>query len=367
MTTQPATTKTILPTPGLTGALLLALLGLLACGARAETMPRVFKKLVRPTSQDNPRNGEGDLIELKDGSLLLAYTRWTKGDGADDAPADIRATTSRDGGLTWSDDVILQPNDAMNVMSVSLLRLADGEILFAFGRRYSNARNLFYSRFSTDEGRTWSREHLITPLTRYQGMNNDHVIQLKSGRLLAPFFLCRGHSWKEDFYFHATVTYSDDNGRLWQTYGQMLDVPGSPAGADEPGLVQLKDGRVLMIIRTGRGKIYRSFSSDGGLRWTSPEPTDLASPPSPASIARIPSTGDLLLIWNNSTRQRTPLTCALSQDEGKTWRHIKNLEDDPKGRFCYTSITFVKDRVLLTYYGLGGLVFASIDVRWFYE
>jgi len=334
---------------------------------QAETMPKVCKQVVRPTGKDNPRNGEGDLIELKDGRLLLAYTRWTKASGADDAPAEVRATTSTDGGRTWSKDVVMTANDAMNVMSVSFTRLANGEILYAFGRRHSNAKLLFYARFSKDEGKTWSKEHLITPLTRYQGMNNDHVIQLKSGRLLGPFFLCRGHTWKEDFYFYDMVYYSDDNGRLWQTYGQMLTVPESKRGADEPGLVELKDGRILMIIRTDAGKIYRSFSKDQGLRWSKPEPTQLTSPSSPASIKRIPSTGDLLLLWNNATKTRTPLTCAVSKDEGETWGHIKNLEDHPKGRFCYTSITFVNNRVLLTYYGIGGLVFASIDVGWFYE
>ena len=32
----------------------------------------------------------------------------------------------------------------------------------------------------------------------------------------------------------------------------------------EPGLVELRDGRVLQIIRTQLGRIYRSFSGDGG-------------------------------------------------------------------------------------------------------
>ncbi len=339
----------------------------LAAPSAAETMPGVYKKLIRPTGPGNPRNGEGDLIELKDGRLLLAYSCWTKQTGHDDAPAEIRATTSADGGWTWSPDVVLTPNDAMNVMSVSFLRLASGEILYAFGRRHSNARMLFYCRHSRDEGKTWGPERLMTPLTRYQGMNNDHVVQLKSGRLLAPFFLCRGYTWKKDFYFYNVVYYSDDDGRLWQTYGQFVDVPESKRGADEPGVVELNDGRILMIIRTDTGKIYRSFSTDQGLRWSKPEPTSLRSPSSPASIERIPKTGDLLLIWNDSPGPRAPLTCAISKDEGKTWIHRKNIEDTTQGRFCYTSIAFVDDRVLLTYYARGGVMFASIQLGWFYE
>jgi len=31
------------------------------------------------------------------------------------------------------------------------------------------------------------------------------------------------------------------------------------------------------------------------------------------------------------------------------------------------SITFVRDRVLLTYYASGGVMFASVHLDWFYE
>ena len=66
---------------------------------------------------------------------------------------------------------------------------------------------------------------------------------------------------------------------------------------------------------------------------------------SPASIARIPSTGDLILVWINNDEKaegkryfsgmRTPLTVAISKDEGKTWQNIKNIEDNLDGTFCF--------------------------------
>jgi len=36
----------------------------------------IFSRLVCPPSQSNPRNSEGDVIPLKDGRLLLAYTEF---------------------------------------------------------------------------------------------------------------------------------------------------------------------------------------------------------------------------------------------------------------------------------------------------
>ena len=45
--------------------------------------------------------------------------------------------------------------------------------------------------------------------------------------------------------------------------------------------------------------------------------------------------------------KRTPFNTAISRDEGKTWEHIRTLEDDPEGWYCYTAIEFVGDHVLL--------------------
>ena len=47
--------------------------------------------------------------------------------------------------------------------------------------------------------------------------------------------------------------------------------------------------------------------------------------------------------------KRTPLCAAISRDNGRTWSRSRLLEQDPDGWYCYTSMTFVKDRVLLTY------------------
>ena len=48
----------------------------------------------------------------------------------------------------------------------------------------------------------------------------------------------------------------------------------------------------MMLSRTDLGSQYRSYSADGGETWTPAEPTGIKSPLSPASIERIPSTGD---------------------------------------------------------------------------
>jgi sialidase-1 len=126
----------------------------------------------------------------------------------------------------------------------------------------------------------------------------------------------------------------------------------------EPGVIELRDGRILQIIRTQMAQIWKSYSSDGGLTWTDAEPMGVVAPEAPATIARIPTTGDLVLFYNpeadinnpDHCGLRCPLSVAISRDEGMTWRRTVDLETDRTHQYAYVSCTFHKGRALLTYY-----------------
>lgn len=55
------------------------------------------------------------------------------------------------------------------------------------------------------------------------------------------------------------------------------------------------------------------------------------------------------MVWNNNARdqKRTPFNIGISKDDGRTWKNIKTLEDDPDGWYCYTAIHFTKKDILL--------------------
>jgi len=337
---------------------------------------------VAPATKDAPRNSEGDVEVLKDGRLLLAYTEIS-GSGADHDPAFIMGRVSSDGGRTWGEKFVLARNDqgARNAMIAALLRLRDGRIMLGYNKKNSLADTRYYVRFSSDEGKTWSEEILVTPKVRYGAAYNYAPIQLQSGRIMIPYAFNQPGAYQAPGHFVVQVYYSDDGGRSWLESPQVVDL--SKRGAMEPGLVELNDGSVMMVLRTQLGRIYRALSRDQGVTWSKPEPTELLNPESPAAIARIPSTGDLLMVYNNSydpdgghhLGARRPLTAALSRDEGKTWVNLKDIETDPAHEYSYPSITFNGDRVLLTYYQgtqkgkewTFALVFRSLPVSWLYE
>lgn len=341
-----------------------------------------FGYLVAPATLQNPRNTEGDIVQLADGRLLLAWSDFYAGEMPDHAPACISAMISKDLGRTWGKKFTLQENVGLqNVMSASLLRLASGDLLFFYLRKNADDDLQVFVRRSTDEAESWDEPLMVSSGSGYFVMNNARVVQLSSGRLLAPCAWNPG-TWRETGAGRVAVGvvyYSDDDGRTWQASASRVKLGGM--GCQEPGVVELGDGRVLMIIRNSLGTIHKSYSPDGGETWSEPVSMGIGAPVAPSTITKIASTGDLLLIWNDCFRDgpdaeavRRPLTAAISRDDGETWEHRRDLETEEPYWYAYVSVTFVEDRALLTYWvhdrrptpNLLSLKLRSLPVGWFY-
>jgi hypothetical protein len=282
-------------------------------------------------------------------------------------------------------------------MSVSLLRQKDGRIALFYLRKNSLSDCRPVVQFSSDEAKTWSNPKYIIPESHagYYVLNNDRAVQLESGRLVAPVALHKtpGGRWtKESEYGTIMCYWSDDNGSSWHCSRTQLD--GSPQKGSkgkrvilqEPGVVELKNGKLMMFCRTESGSQYISFSSDRSETWTQFTASSIMSPRSPASIERIPGKGDLLLVWNDHKNippdlkgKRTPLCAAISKDEGASWKNVKILESNPNGWYCYTAIHFEGDHVLLSHSagdrskgrkeanGLGVAQITRFPIDWLYE
>ena len=342
---------------------LIATVGFGACNSASKVQkdtPGAGKELVLKLEPgtNNPRNSEGDFISLKDGRVLFVYSHYTGNSDSDHGSAYLAGRYSSDNGKTWTkeDKLIVQQEGTMNVMSVSLLRLQNGNIALFYLKKNSTSDCIPLLRISSDEAQTWSEPiPCITDKKGYFVLNNDRVIQLKNGRIVMAVSL---HQTPEEgkWYNNGRLFsyYSDDNGQTWKAGGQVAN-PNNIT-LQEPGLVELKTGDVMMIIRSSGGIQHKSYSKDHGHTWSTVEPTNIKSPVSPATIERIPSTGDLLMVWNNNGGEnpaikgkRTPLTIAVSKDDGQTWEHVKNLEDNPDGWYCYIAMDFVGKNVLLSY------------------
>ncbi len=159
----------------------------------------------------------------------------------------------------------------------------------------------------------------------------------------------------------------------------------------EPYVVELRDGCLLMYMRTQLGAIFQSQSTDQVVTWSKPQTTGLRAPESMPCLTRIPRTGDLLLVWNHSDYdpqfdhfgKRMPLTVGISRDDGHSWQNIRDIETDPEFEFTNPSCYFTsQNKAIITYVaskmrqstGRGGLgrsrmslKAAIADLQWFYS
>ena len=300
---------------------------------------------LQETGPGNLRNSEGAVIELRDGRLLLAYSHFYA-DADDFGAGDIRGKTSRDGGRTWSKPFLIQPNSARyNTGRLSLFRLpaiSDGYVTRPdlLGLVSVDTNDFYHNRIllrtSIDEGLSWSSPVQIndTGTLGHICQRGDTVLVLRGGRILVPAYGMFGGLCASFLYS------SDDRGNTWRRSRGEISLELSEEGRkignadfEEPAVVELRDGRLFCVGRTRMGQLYQSRSDDGGLTWSGPTPTGLASSYSPASLKTIPTTGDILCVWNQVSGQeiadglgRMRLSCAVSRDDGETWEHFQNIE-----------------------------------------
>ena len=311
-----------------------------------------FEAIISQASEVNPGDSEPSITHLKDGKLLLAYTYFYSGEASNESPSRISGKLSETKGESWGKRFPLQELESgINIISPSLLVLSSGELLlFYTHKQYTRVSHIF-CKTSLDEGKTWRAPVEITKENRLFNMLNDSVIQLSNRRILVP--VCQRDPRAENYVSHCY--YSDDKGRTWRKGRGEIKL--TRKGATDPSVVELKNGRILMTVRNQFGKIYQAYSLDKGLTWINLDSIEYQTSDSPVKITRIPSTMDLLMIWNNGTT-RNPLNIAVSEDEGETWDNIKVLENSTGYESSHPAITFIGEEALIAYN------FYDVKKRW---
>jgi len=176
---------------------------------------------------------------------------------------------------------------------------------------------------SADEGETWTEPVVMgEPLGT---MVRNKPLYLSDGRTILPMY--------DDRQGGSFMYISDDGGVTWHRSAR---IPG-PGGHIQPTLFQKHDGSIVALMRNDEPRlIQRSQSFDRGETWTAAESTALPNPNAGCDIVALPG-GRLLLVFNDSPRRRSPLSIALSEDEGETWPRKLDLETDD-AEFSYPSI-----------------------------
>ena len=105
-----------------------------------------------------------------------------------------------------------------------------------------------------------------------------------------------------------------------------------------------------MLLRSTRGHVYRSDSTDGGSSWCAAYATPLANNNSGIDLVRR-ADGSLVLACNpveGNWGRRSPLSLLGSTDNGASWQRLLDLETG-EGEFSYPAIIADADSLHLTY------------------
>ena len=201
---------------------------------------------------------------------------------------------------------------------------------------------------SRDVGKTWSQpvrlpEGILGPI-------KNKPIELADGTILCPTSN-ETPDEKDEWTVHFEST--KDFGKTW-TRTKPLNDP-TKFGAIQPSLLRLGDDKLLAIGRSRQGSVFQMESQDAGKTWGEMSLTSLPNPNSGTDAITLKD-GRHLLVYNHVTKQsmewggkRSPLNIAISSD-GKEWKPIFDLENEPKKEFSYPAVIQTQDgKIHITY------------------
>lgn len=307
------------------------------------TRPDLAVYIPRGVGGPDTCNQHFNVIATPGGAFLATWTAATE----ESAP-DQRVVWSRsvDRGRTWTEPQVLDgagPDDEPGK------GLASWQFLIVAGRRIwcfyvknigiDDARTadtgVLRGRFSDDDGVTWSGTYDY-PIGGNAISHPDPNIPptwvvyqnpgvTPEGAVLAGFTRWASNAVDPEvgmfertaevcFLRFENILTERDPGKLivttWPKSEHGLQVPNpyrpGKSAAQEPTVVSFSDGRLMCIMRTLTGMIYRSLSQDDGRTWDEPRPllyepggAPVLQPMAPCPLYQLKDGRYLLLFYNN--------------------------------------------------------------------
>jgi predicted neuraminidase len=165
-----------------------------------------------------------------------------------------------------------------------------------------------------------------------------------------------GYQWADRNHRYVDgVMLSDNGGETFRLRGYIRG--GLHGHLIEPQVVELSDGKVVMLIRSHQdGRLWRSVSPDGGETWSVAERSEIPNPGAKVNLLRA-SDGRIFMVHNpvgdinRGMADRKPLSLWVSHDDMKTWPVRVDLVHDsnPNASLNYPSGFLDEARGLLRF------------------
>lgn len=275
------------------------------------------------------------ITQLANGDLYLAYYCGSGEYSVDTAVYGARLSR---GGTKWSTPIAIADTPFRSEGNPVVWQAADGKVWLFYVVRYGAtwSTSLIQAKISSDGAKTWSDPMLVTMTPGM--MVRSRPLGITNGDILLPAYHETGndpekvgpescslfirfdamkHTWTETNHIHSRI------------------------GNIQPAVDRIKDDLLVCYCRRGGdyedrkdGRIVRSESHDGGRTWSQGKETHFKNPNAAVDFLRLKN-GHHLLIFNDSTSGRTPLTVALSTDGDRSYSHRMNIVEGKEGDFGY--------------------------------
>ena len=218
-----------------------------------------------------------------------------------------------------------------------------GKSLMLFYKVGPNPRSWWgMVRTSRDSGRTWTDARRLPD--GVLGPIKNKPVRLSDGTIVAPSSTESPDTpskWR--VHFERTV----DAGLTWTMAVPPVSAEGNPIDAIQPSILFHPGGRLQALGRTRSGRMFETWSDDGGRTWTPLSLTSLPNPNSGIDAVTLRD-GRHFVVYNHTAEGRSPLNVSMSRD-GKTWEAALVLEREP-GEYSYPAVIQSGDgRVHITY------------------
>jgi predicted neuraminidase len=312
------------------------------------------------------QNHASNLLVLENDDILCVWFAGTQ-----EGISDISIYMSRlnKGEKEWSKALKISDDPTRSEQNPILFNAPDGKLWLLYTAQKSGNQDTAIVRYRISEDNGYSWGPIETLFTTPGTFIRQPIVLLDNGEWLLPIFYCYtspGQKWTGDKDVSA-VKISKDQGKTWEEY----EVPNS-LGCVHMNIEKLENGTLLALFRSRwADNIYSSYSTDNGRTWSEPTPTELPNNNSSIQFTKL-NNGHLALVFNNMNADncterrlslydeiedeednsvdaiveenvsdgknevegrtafwgapRAPMSIAISEDGGKTWPIIKNLE-----------------------------------------
>ncbi len=274
------------------------------------------------------------ITQLDNGDLLLAYYG---GSGEYEPDTAVYAGRLKAGDTTWSKPAPIADTPFHSDGNPVVWQAPDGVVWLFYVVRYGDtwSDSRIHAKISRDGADTWSDAFILAD---ERGMMvRSKPIVLHDGDYLLPIYHETGHD-REIVGADTTSLFLRCNPKTmkWSETNRIH----SRLGCLQPAVAQINENDLIAFMRRGGGYepctdgwMVKSESHDGGRTWSEGEETDFPNPNSAIDLIRL-ANGHLVLVYNDNMDDRTPLTVAVSTDNGATWPVKQNIAEGP-GPFAY--------------------------------